>query len=274
MKHIILSLSKTFQNLDTKSQTEYVSATSVIITESTTEHLILNMVDILKSKASNPDLSQSKKFEGYGTSLKPAYEPILVAMKPIDGTFANNALKHGQAGINIDACRIEYNGVVKHTKRKSDGKQDHVNPSGWKEVNRTPNRPATATSKGRFPANIILDEEASRSLDEQSGTLKSGFMAAGTPRKNKRQVYARQDPDNVANNTFGDRGGASRFFYCAKASKAERNMGMNDTHPTTTGQQLKSGDHKSIDNPYHRGGTVRRNTHPTVKPLKPYAVSY
>ena len=82
-------------------------------------------------------------------------------------------------------------------------------------------------NQGRFPANVILDEEAGQMLDEQQE-------------------------------------GASRFFYCAKASKKERNMGLEDIEPTT----VDDGRNKPIDNPFLRGKTPRRNTHPTVKPVK------
>ena len=81
--------------------------------------------------------------------------------------------------------------------------------------------------QGRFPANVILDEEAGRMLDEQQE-------------------------------------GASRFFYCAKASKKERNIRLEDVEPTT----VDDGRNKPIDNPFLRGKTLRQNTHPTVKPVK------
>src|SRR5690606_9388776 len=85
--------------------------------------------------------------------------------------------------------------------------------------------------RGRFPANVILDEEAGKLLDEQSGILKSGLLKAGHP-------YGLGDGQNVygkltgctKQDTYGDSGGASRFFYCAKASKKERGEGNN--HPT------------------------------------------
>lgn len=100
------------------------------------------------------------EWKGWGTALKPAWEPIILAMKPLDGTFANNALVHGVAGLNVDACRIN-------------GKP-----------------------QGRWPANLLLDEEAGKILDEQTGTSRS-----------------RQGKE------------ASRFFYCPKASKKDRGEG-------------------------------------------------
>jgi site-specific DNA-methyltransferase (adenine-specific) len=141
-----------------------------------------------------PATPEAQIWSGWGTHLKPAYEPILLVMKPNDGTYANNALKHGVAGINVDAGRI--------------GTETRRNPqAGFIRRGRTDkeifngtdkNKPTgTIETKGRFPANIILDEEAAAALDKQSGVLTSG---------------------------------ASRFFYCAKASKKERGVGNN--HPT------------------------------------------
>jgi len=93
-------------------------------------------------------------FEGYGTALKPAYEPIVLAMKPLDGTFANNALKHGVAGLNIDECRVKHNEeckmMAKQTNKKSmtgDGKVGQ----GGRHVDVLELKP-----QGRFPANLIL----------------------------------------------------------------------------------------------------------------------
>src|SRR6266478_5698571 len=102
--------------------------------------------------------------EGYGTALKPAWEPCIVAMKPCDGTFKQNSEKWGQAGINIDACRIE----TQEDRSRPYGPQNEANTycKGWKGIE------SISHPKGRWPANVILDEEAGKLLDEQSGTLK------------------------------------------------------------------------------------------------------
>lgn len=132
-------------------------------------------------------------WRGWGTGLKPAWEPIVVAMKPLDGTFAENACTWGVAGLHVDGCRI----------------------------------PAATGERGRFPANVILDEEAAQMLDEQSGVLKSG-KPSGLRRAGRRVFGGYRTGTSVSG--FGDSGGASRFFYCAKASPSERGEG-ND-HPT------------------------------------------
>lgn len=132
------------------------------------------------------------EFPGYGTGLKPAYEPIILAMKPLDGTFKQNAEKWGVGGINIEASRIETNdywnrkalAITKSIYGKRKALDRFSNPMG------------------RWPANIILDEETAQAVNEQSGEL-------------KRHIE------------FRDSRGASRFFYCSKASSKERGKGNN-----------------------------------------------
>lgn len=157
--------------------------------------------------------------EGYGTALKPAYEPILVAMKKCEGTFAKNAEKWGQAGLNIDGCRISCD-LDKEDLSRGRKATNAIFQSCKKTIH------IEANDKGRWPANVILDEEAGVMLDEQSGVLKSGKVK---PYKRKgKNPYSGGFGDY--NNTFSSsKGGASRFFYCAKASPSER--GQNN-HPT------------------------------------------
>jgi DNA modification methylase len=170
-------------------------------------------------------------FEGYGTALKPAYEPIIIAMKPLDGTFAQNAKKWGVAGINIDASRIEAKDQEKLSKNWDretitdirSGNYGNGNPSG---INLT-----TTAGNGRWPANIILDEEAAEQLDQVTNNLHGAGHKRGAKREcEKKGLFALSGDGN----RFGDSGGASRFFYCAKASSSERNKGLDKpcSHPT------------------------------------------
>ena len=213
-----------------------------------------------------PDTEQARQWDGWGTCLKPANEPIVVARKPLsEKTVADNVLKWGTGGINIDDCRIEYdmtdtnpatnplyrkeNGYKIMCGNDNDGSSFRIKPEPM-EMN--------VNNRGRFPANVILDEEAGRMLDEQSGITKSG----GTTTKGAKNNWG--NPRTPLNNIPPSVGGASRFFYCAKASKKERNMGLEDVEPTT----VDDGRNKPIDNPFLRGKTPRQNTHPTVKPIK------
>lgn len=190
---------------------------------------------------------------GLGTALKPANEPIVLARKPLsEKTVAKNILKHGTGGLNIDASRIGEGGH--HGGRTGAGNSSSYDLG--KEYVKQPNQ---IYAQGRWPSNLILDESAAEMLDEQSGALtKQGS------RKLKdcpSEMFAGGSKDSTF---YGDSGGASRFFYVAKASKRERNAGLEGMPEVTT----DDGRNKSIDNAYQRGETERKNHHPTVKPIK------
>jgi len=175
---------------------------------------------------------EAKQWDGWGTALKPANEPIVVARKPLsEKTVAENVLKWGTGGLNIDGCRVESGGEHKRAYQPTNhergvyGKQTAFQPSN---------------KEGRFPANVILDEEAGKLLDEQSGISKgsnSGIRKAGSEfgQGSGWNKHKNKDTFRVGHN---DSGGASRFFYCAKASKKERGEG--NTHPTVKPLKLIS----------------------------------
>lgn len=156
-----------------------------------------------------------------------------LARKPLDGTVAANVLKHGVGGINVDATRIHPGDEVLERPPLSTNKAE-----GWKRPwnddlearSRAEETKRIAADKaqqlGRWPANLILDEEAAAMLDEQSGTLTSGSRAAGV---RKGMGFHGADGDGGPA-IIGNSGGASRFFYVAKASKSERGEG--NAHPT------------------------------------------
>jgi site-specific DNA-methyltransferase (adenine-specific) len=162
----------------------------------------------------------NSEWEGWGTALKPAHEPIVMARKPLsEKTVGNNVLEWGTGGINIDGCRVEE--IKPQVSRSTSLFQS--NHDG---------RLSGEPSEGRFPANIIFDEEAGQLLDEQSGISRSF--------KSKEDYSGIQGSQTIFKGTYGkntgqlydDRGGASRFFYCPKTSKAERNEGTDNNHPT------------------------------------------
>ena len=174
-----------------------------------------------------PATPEAAAWAGWGTALKPAYEPILLVRKPLVGTVAQNVLTYGTGGINVDACRVG----DESTRRQNTAEM------GYHGGN-TAASYSTGSDAGRWPANVIMDEEAGAVLDEQTGTLHGHgsrshagsagwFAGAGTTRAV----------------SGGEPGGASRFFYCPKASRSEREAGLK----ATDGQ--------------------RANTHPTVKPI-------
>jgi site-specific DNA-methyltransferase (adenine-specific) len=182
----------------------------------------------IKDKITAPSTDEAKQWDGWGTALKPANEPIVVAIKPIsEKTIAENVMKWGTGGINIDGCRIESGGEHKRAYQPTNyergvyGKQTAFQPSN---------------KEGRFPANVILDEEAGKMLDEQSGISKRVDNRVNCETGNsaiwgKENKVISKRPQDLG-------GGASRFFYCAKASKKERGEGNN--HPTVKPLKLIS----------------------------------
>lgn len=146
-----------------------------------------------------------------------------------------------------------------------------MNDDGWQGHEREPID--RALEAGRWPANVLLDEEAAAMLDEQTGVLHSGdahvLRRGGTTGRG--MGYGSSAAGNVANATYGDSGGASRFYYVAKPSRAERDMGCYDLPASTGGEATDRTDGSAgLENP--RAGAGRtggaRNIHPTVKPVE------
>jgi site-specific DNA-methyltransferase (adenine-specific) len=184
----------------------------------------------------NPEITEAatdeaKKWAGWGTALKPTVEPIVMARKPLDGTVANNVLTWGVGGLNIDASRIEAIDQEKLEKNwdrvQSIAAEEGRNSmsGGLKAIDLSDRK-----AQGRWPANVILDEEAATIIDEQSGITKS-------PKPYKAEGYKETSMFGLGgvnhDKEYGDEGGASRFFYVARASKSDRNEGVeSNPHPT------------------------------------------
>ena len=202
----------------------------------------------------------AQQWQGWGTALKPAFEPIVVARKPLIGTVAENVLAHGTGALNIDACRIGTEGGGTHCGNRDEvGKCKGHDNAGRSTTGATVHgENATA---GRWPANVILDESQAAELDAQSGVSVSkaadygpqggifrlhGFsslteLEAAVERGEKcpdgrnavetlRRYRLSADRDNWRGHN--DSGGASRFFYSPKASKKERPVVDGVAHPT------------------------------------------
>lgn len=180
----------------------------------------------------SPTTKLAKQWDGWGTALKPAQEPIMVAQKPIEKNYCYNIEKYGVGGLNIDDCRIE--GIVGY--RSSGGFNSGGNSNCYGDSKGVKD---TLYNKGRFPANIIFDEEAAELLDKQTGILKSGSNCV----RRKEGSFIEHGGLGKAGDiqiTYGDKGGASRFFYCAKASKKERTEDnqIENKHPTVKPTKL------------------------------------
>lgn len=178
-----------------------------------------------------PATNEAKQWEGWGTALKPANEPIVMARKPLsEKTIVDNVLKWSTGGINIDESRIDFS--ENDDPRVGKGYSHNAKAgleNGSKKDNARGEDQQLHNDKGRFPANVILDEEAGKILDQQSGVLKSGTNCIRT----KVGSFVEHGGLGKAGDvqvTYGDSGGASRFFYCAKASKKEK--GKFNNHPT------------------------------------------
>ena len=183
------------------------------------------------AKTDREFVPEAARWSGYGTALKPAWEPVIVAMKPCDGTYAENALRHGVAGLNVDGCRIETAESLNGGAYAKAGCDRHDGAENWR-YRRNGDAGDFQQPTGRWPANVILDEEAGRLLDEQSGD-RSSTRASGNPNNPTHRELPGQAFSWGGKRTthdYRDSGGASRFFYCAKASPKERGPG--NTHPT------------------------------------------
>lgn len=228
-----------------------------------------------------PSTEQAKQWTGFKTALKPAQELWTLARKPLsEKTIAGNILKHGTGGINIDGCRISTDEQITNHSR---GAESAISKGKYGDSSQQETHQTQGQKIGRFPANVIFDEEAGKILDEQSGILKSGKAEIGMGREGNhtRGIYGAKT--SKISSCYADEGGASRFFYCAKASKSERNKGLEnlDFHKnighnrfdkcrTCGGYILQNPDRPSAckcENPIREDNIITGNFHPTVKPI-------
>jgi len=233
--------------------------------------------------SSVPATAAARVWQGWGTALKPAWEPIIVAMKPLDGTFAQNALKHGVAGFNIDGCRVssgvEQPSIARRVAAAKTGKAGGCLASAMRARAGLPPykkdlaqyiaaRPGE--SLGRWPANLIHDG---------SEEVVKGFPPTATHGHTPKARGPggigchRHKGQGDLEEQWHDSGSAARFFYCAKAGRAEREAGLEAIPPRRcTAKQQNS---KLYFDARAEGGNratrppepMRANNHPTVKPL-------
>jgi len=238
-----------------------------------------------------PVTPEAQQWDGWGTALKPAMELICMARKPLarGNTVAANVLAHGTGAINVDGCRIEAPGGLTKGGSPSGDKIPYMGGNVDTRTERTQEHP-----QGRWPANVVLDEEAAAMLDAQSGISTSptkvrgkgtfftrghqsgnGYRPDGEPYANEKAYQAKTHLGP------GDTGGASRFMkvvtpdplddeavtrflYCPKSSRAERNRGLEGMEERTPHPPEANG--RAWDIPGSHS-TARANFHPTVKPV-------
>lgn len=218
----------------------------------------------------------TNKWNGWGTCLKPSFEPIIIARKPFKGSLVDNVIKNGVGGLNIDECRVGNETISIHNAPKG--------TFAGGEYGRGSDTSSYRDSTGRFPANTILTYD-DNDFEEVCGGFpytKSVRSARGGARNDGTTIY-NKIPQNIDMNYecgFNDSGSASRYFYCAKASKKDRDEGLDEFEEKKTGELQggrKEGSAGSIMlnadgttrvNPYAGTGTPKKNTHPTVKPTE------
>lgn len=204
---------------------------------------------------------------GFGTALKPAWEPIIVARKPIIGTVANNILKYGTGAMNIDGCRVNVDlenepnsGDSYYLKR---GKEyPNQGKSSSKIMGTKTERVGITIARGRFPANLIHDgSEEVLAVFPVTG-VSAGGRAGHT---GAYQGGFKQDHYGDIHPGFGDSGSAARFFYCAKASKQDRDEGCGEL-PLSDCGMMEDDNYPIKTGSGNLWETKRHNNHPTVKP--------
>ena len=244
------------------------------------------------SKSGKVDVTKgNSEWEGWGTALKPAHEPMVLARKPLsEKSVADNVMQHRTGAINIDACRIE--GEVKHpetmpdfrdqgeqskaaigvdklsfgqtsnAKRKKVVRKPRSDDGVWSDDNSGMKSEgsefADADPRGRWPSNVMHDgsEQVQEIFPETNSTEVS------RQRTHKGIWSDNKDEDGEYMPAYGDQGNASRYFYCAKTSKEERNFGLHGFKNQVAGGMggRADGSLGSI--------TMNKNVHPTVKPLE------
>ena len=219
---------------------------------------------------------EAKQWQGWGTALKPAHEPICVARKPLAGTVAENILQFGTGGMNIDGCRIPTEdklggGMVSKGRPKVSEGWDrpwmHDAEITEKKKIEAAKKVADAEALGRWPANFIHDGS------DEVVNLFPAKAGAAAPVKGTEQsevtngIYGKFN-DRVPGQFYSDTGSAARFFYCAKASKSDRDEGVMLAMVTGAEMTGREPDTDGLNSPRAGAGRTSgaRNNHPTVKP--------
>lgn len=227
-----------------------------------------------------PATDEANQWDGWGTALKPAYEPIVLARKPLEEkTVAANVLKWGTGGINIDESRVPINPEIDDPRLGGNG--------SWKTENAAKNvyeggyagKEVSSSPLGRFPSNLIHDGSPEVvSLFPESKGQQGDVKGTEPSHTGQNGIY--NEYGRVESQKRGDSGSAARFFYCAKASKSDRNEGLDDFEEKSIGGKgngirricatcgtsaleahLCECEEKNWINP-----ATKKNNHPTVKP--------
>lgn len=215
-----------------------------------------------------PLKGEAKQWQGWGTALKPAHEPMVLARKPVVGTIANNVLTYGVGGLNIDGSRVGAEGGTKASEFFPETETVTAYGNGLNG-----NKKPIPLDAGRWPANFIhdgSDEVVGLFPDTTKGTARIGKPGGST-------FGGEEMSDKVIGTWYGDSGSAARFFYCAKASKRDRNEGLDGFEAKAIGAKGNGLARicATCQTPQMKGcecvdatfiNPSRNNHHPTVKP--------
>ena len=215
-----------------------------------------------KERKDVPNSDAAKQWQGWGTALKPAHEPMVLARKPLIGTVANNVLTYGTGGLNIDGSRVG----------RAD---DDVSTGGFgnggigiaavgENNGEGQNAEWVESTQGRWPANFIhdgSDEVVQLFPDTKSGKLNKTSITA------QNAIYGNRPKEMTGIFDYGDSGSAARFFYCAKASKRDRNEGLDGFEvKRSSGYGYDKGLGNAGEGMFKDRNPIKANHHPTVKP--------
>jgi len=197
-------------------------------------------------------------WQGWGTALKPAHEPIVMARKPLIGTVAKNVAEFGCGAINVDGCRVDPTGEGRLREGEASQDRSYV-ANGSTNFAATPG-PRGGSPAGRWPANVIHDgsEEVLASFPQTASGKPCGIKTGG-----QGNAFGKFN-GGIPVTGFGDSGSAARFFYCSKASRSDRNDGCESL--VAKPLHWSSGD--ANPGSFQSEGTNKTspNNHPTVKP--------
>ena len=224
----------------------------------------LKSVDSVKKKTA-PATDAAKQWDGWGTALKPSCEFFTLCRKPLsESTIAKNVLRWGTGGINIDGCRVEANDF--NTSESYEYTGNNGGSMGAASKRKRKSGGGATDPQGRFPANLIHSGE--QEVLELFPETKSGSITKDIVQNNAIKFNASSSGVSTARHT-GDKGSAARFFYCAKASKKDRNEGCDELEEKDGTQRMNASleRHEEGREPTKRAEQSKnRNNHPTVKP--------
>ena len=213
-----------------------------------------------------PATDAARQWEGWGTALKPAWEPIILARKPLAGTVEENVQKWGTGAINVEGCRVGFSGPEDEAESKVKNQHGDFGSGPVKRsIFRDHDAPrSNYNAPGRWPANLIHD--GSEEVLELFPETKNGGKQGKSYHQTQMGIYT-PGAEQISG-LFGDSGSAARFFYCAKASRAEREMGCEGMEEKRTGM-MQDDNYEWPGTPEHSAHRTppAKNHHPTVKPL-------